>query len=275
MPLRPDQRQVLDRGKRVPIRFRNKTLYGFEFGHGPTVLLIHGWGGRGAQMISWVDPLVSAGFRPVIVDMPAHGSSSGSTSTLVEFRDAVRHLADFFSCEFVIAHSFGAAAALLAIQQLDLPARRAVLVASPSGFDHYIDKFLTTLELPASFWPKVQKTIEASVGMSWSEFDLLRAAGQLSLPLLIFHDLQDAEVRMHHGEALGKALPNAELVRTSGLGHNRILRDRDVIDRAAAFLSSHALFSTQQRIEAPLPSATRHHVQEDEAEQDGGHALVH
>ena len=43
-------------------------------GKGPQVLLVHGWGGTGGDLASFVHPLVDAGFRTLTVDLPANGS---------------------------------------------------------------------------------------------------------------------------------------------------------------------------------------------------------
>ncbi|HEV8311140.1 MAG TPA: hypothetical protein VGW35_26045, partial [Methylomirabilota bacterium] len=48
------------RARSLPIgRHRVDT---WAWGSGPTVLLVHGWGGRGAQMAAFVAPLVGRGF---------------------------------------------------------------------------------------------------------------------------------------------------------------------------------------------------------------------
>nr|MBA3542137.1 hypothetical protein [Deltaproteobacteria bacterium] len=50
----------------------------WRWGHGPTVLLVHGWEGRGSQLGSFVEPLVAAGLSVVAFDAPAHGDSAGN-----------------------------------------------------------------------------------------------------------------------------------------------------------------------------------------------------
>src|SRR5688572_16391660 len=39
----------------------------------PTILLVHGWEGRGAQLAAFIEPLVAKGFRVVTFDAPGHG----------------------------------------------------------------------------------------------------------------------------------------------------------------------------------------------------------
>src|SRR5262245_31035534 len=84
------------------------------WGEGPSVLLVHGWGGRGAQLAAFVPPLVAAGHTVVAFDGPAHGDSSGRRATLLDFRDAVHAVASAASpVAGLVAHSLGATAAAL------------------------------------------------------------------------------------------------------------------------------------------------------------------
>src|SRR5947208_2190272 len=50
-------------------------VWGPVDGSGPLVYLVHGWGGRGSQLASFVEPLRADGYRVVMFDGPAHGDS--------------------------------------------------------------------------------------------------------------------------------------------------------------------------------------------------------
>jgi hypothetical protein len=45
-----------DHARRLPV---------YSWGSGPTILLAHGWSGRGSQLGAFVEPLVEQGFRLV------------------------------------------------------------------------------------------------------------------------------------------------------------------------------------------------------------------
>ena len=53
---------------------------------------------------------------------------------------------------------------------------------------------------------------------------------------LIIHDVKDTQISVDDSKMLAAAWPSARLQLTAGLGHNRILRDPDVIQRAVSFL---------------------------------------
>ena len=74
---------ILDRGTTDRVPFEGGELAVTTWGSaGPNILLMHGWGGSRAQMTGFVEPLVSAGYRVVAYDQPAHGESDGKLTNL-------------------------------------------------------------------------------------------------------------------------------------------------------------------------------------------------
>src|SRR5689334_4455814 len=84
---RPErERALLEVARPLPISAGGLPLAAWSWGGEDreprgTVLLVHGWAGRGAQLGSLVAPLVNAGRRVVTWDAPAHGDSPGRTTT--------------------------------------------------------------------------------------------------------------------------------------------------------------------------------------------------
>src|SRR5688572_8896730 len=58
-------------------------------GDGPTVMLLHGWGGSVVDMMPAATAFACAGYRAVLFDMPGHGRSPGRQSSLAEFLRAM------------------------------------------------------------------------------------------------------------------------------------------------------------------------------------------
>ncbi|RZL34937.1 MAG: alpha/beta fold hydrolase, partial [Rubrivivax sp.] len=77
----------------------------------PKVLLTHGWAGDAQQMRALADTLAADGFEPVLLDLPAHGRSSGWRSNLLQWVRAMFAVtARFGPWDGVVAHSLGAMA---------------------------------------------------------------------------------------------------------------------------------------------------------------------
>src|SRR5262245_22720923 len=70
----PRARALLTAGDAFSVPFGDGRLAGWKWGTGPTVLLVHGWGGRSSQLGAFVTALVRAGYSALAFDAPAHGA---------------------------------------------------------------------------------------------------------------------------------------------------------------------------------------------------------
>jgi pimeloyl-ACP methyl ester carboxylesterase len=209
----------------------------WSWGEGPTVLLVHGWSGRAADLDAMASALVQGGFRAVAVDLPAHGRSPGRRTSLAEWRLLLPDLAEQLGgVHAVIAHSLGAAAATLALEA-GLRARGAVLIAPPRGPTEFVDRVRRFLGLPVARRAGMERALVAHVGRELAFFDTARAAASLTQPALVLHDPADPEVPWSHGEALARAWAGSELVPVAGDGHYRILTSPAVVARAVDFVA--------------------------------------
>jgi pimeloyl-ACP methyl ester carboxylesterase len=239
-PRRLDQTpQALDvEGKAWRVSTRAGWLTAWDYGTGPTVLLLHGWSGAAGQWSRFIGPLVRAGFNAVALDLPAHGHSDGDRTNLQEWVHAVLDTAERVKpIHGVVAHSFGATAAILAMGQ-GLRAERAVLIA-PTARDvaGYVHAFATLIGLPRARERGVVARMQRRFG-GLDQFDARLVAPTLSTPALLLHDVDDAEVPFAEGESLARAWAGARLERLHGLGHNRPLKDPEVVRRALAFVTT-------------------------------------
>jgi len=123
----------------VPLEVRSggERLRCWSYGEGPTVLCVHGWGGSAGDLAGVAEALVPAGFRVVVFDFQGHGFSTGRRANLVRLVGALQAVAHEITfsrsgtvqpLHAVVAHSFGVAAATLALRE-GLLARALVLMA--------------------------------------------------------------------------------------------------------------------------------------------------
>ncbi len=213
----------------------------YEWGRGPAVLLVHGWGSDATRMSRLVAPLVQAGCRVIAFDAPAHGRSSGQRTDMVAFANVVALVARRAGpLQAVIGHSFGAAMSLYAARDWGLAATRLVLI---STFDH-CDWFVSLFARHAGLTPAVMQRVRErfarrySGRFDWARMSVLAMARDADRPTLLVHDRDDAEVPFEHGVALAHAMGRAQFLATRGLGHQRVLRNPDVIRRVVAFAAN-------------------------------------
>jgi len=239
-PRRSRGQAVLSRGHAFTVRASGQRLAAWRFGHGPAVLLLHGWSGRAAQLTSFVAPLVDAGFSVVAFDAPGHGGSDRGLSSAPQFARALRAVAAVVGpLHAVVAHSLGAAATALAMRD-GLDVGRVVFLAPPANPPAWVASFAARLGIPAPVIERMRERSERRLRLRWKELDVPALATERSTPLLVVHDRGDAEVDFRDGQDVAAAWLGAVLVETNGLGHNRLLRDPGVVSRVVAFVASGA-----------------------------------
>jgi pimeloyl-ACP methyl ester carboxylesterase len=213
----------------------------------PAVILSHGWGGRGAQLRSFVPALVAAGYQAVVFDHIGHGSSEGRESTIVHFLrglDAVtaRLEAQDVHVAGIIGHSLGAGAAASWLNETSRDLR-VVLVAPPTSIERYSGYFARRLGIAEPVRHAMQEHLERSLGYPWKEFELPQSVARVRAAALVIHDAGDRDVTPASGLALARAWPGARWLGTRGLGHRAILRDESVVNDAVDFIADRVVFS--------------------------------
>lgn len=253
------ERALLARGSRFALASPAGELAAWSWGEGPTVLLVHGWNGRGSQLGRLVDPLVAAGYRVVTFDAPGHGESPGSSSSMLHFADAIEHAVDalrpvFGSLGAIVAHSMGAPATVVAMNRFQtraatererplresLPVERFVFIAPPIDVRDFVRSFSKLANLGPESELLLGRRIEARFSTSLDSLYAPRLARSLSEPLLLIHDEEDREVPAAQGRRLAAAWRGSSLWLTRGLGHTRILTEPDVVRRIVGFVSAPA-----------------------------------
>jgi pimeloyl-ACP methyl ester carboxylesterase len=197
----------------------------------PLVYLVHGWGGWRGQLGAFVAPLVERGFRVVALDAPSHGDSDPGVlgpgrGTLIEAVESLDAVAEAFGpAAGVIAHSMGCTAAAMALHSR-LAADRLVLIAPNPDVDVITADFVRLVGLSERTRLLMHKRVEHFVDRPISDFDLVPLGTDGSLPpTLVVHDRLDKETPYAVGRQVAEAWPEATLISTHGLGHQRILTD--------------------------------------------------
>jgi pimeloyl-ACP methyl ester carboxylesterase len=207
-----------------------------------SVLMVHGWTGEASFMSAFAEQFRRRGFRVVLFDFPAHGRSAGRHTNLIACAHATREIAEQLGpIHFVVAHSLGGLAALLAggggpPMPRAYPFRAFVLVSMPNKFADVTHTFGERLRLRPAAQRHYEHRLEQLAHRSIAEFtgaNLLAATGR---PALLLHARDDREIPFANAEQIaGQGLP-AELVGFDGLGHRKILYAPPVVRCASDYL---------------------------------------
>lgn len=201
-----------------------------------TVVLVHGWEGRGSQLAAFVPELLARGFRVVTFDAPGHGDAPLPRASLVEHARAVCSIGRAVGpVSAVVAHSVGGAATLLATR-FGFDAERLALLAPPTTPAQFASAFARTLGLDRTVKEAMIARLEARYALRFEELDARLDAERFHAPLLVVHDRNDPIVAFENGRLLAEGAPRGELVEVTGLGHRAILRAPHVIDTVTRFI---------------------------------------
>lgn len=238
----PDKEQELAaQANLFSFEVNGKKIQGYKWGHGASVLFIHGWAGRATQFRKFIERFTANGFQAIALDGPGHGRSEGKTASIQEFNDVLMKLYHLLPEKpiAVIAHSFGGAATLYSIMS-GLPVTRLINISSPTIGDEIIDIYLRTIGGTRKTGDYFKRYMQKTYGRPFDEFTSLYFIQHLSQPLnlLLIHDEEDKQAIIRHAEELIKIYPYARLIRTKGLGHTRILKDDHVIETCLRFVAS-------------------------------------
>lgn len=237
--VRDEERVILNRGEAFALGSDDERIAGRiwgEWGEGPTVLLVHGWGGHAGQMTTLVAPAVAAGFRVVAVDLPGHGESAGRVSSLVHGAAALARVAALFGpVRGLVAHSFGAAVSTYAMSS-GLAVERAVFFAPPSRFETFWQRFRMGAGVSDLVMERMLHRAEDWLNVRFAGISPVDLAPRMETPLLVLHDPEDREMPFSEGAELAASWPGAVLRRADRLGHLRILRDPCCVTEAVGFL---------------------------------------
>lgn len=224
----------------VPFDGQLMTVYRWLPPHGQPIgraLLVHGWAGDASHMTGFVQPLLDKGFEILAPDLPGHGRTQGSTSSVVQFSAAIRalqHQHGHFKA--VIAHSMGAAAISHAAWS-GANFQRIAFFGPVADYDTLWAGLRSRSGLhPALIRAAVRKA-EQRLGVVFDEISPIRLAPHMRGSLFIVHDRDDLESPYAQGCRLSECWPAAELMSTQKLGHMRLLRDAAAISRAVEFVT--------------------------------------
>ena len=238
--VKPSDQAILESGANSRVAFEGGELAVSTWGNtGPSILLMHGWGGSRAQMTGFVDPLLAAGYRVVAYDQPAHGESDGKTTNLLEIAPTME-LVGYKEEPFcaVLSHSFGTLITSYALVRRNFPfPEKLVYFGSLNRLMDSLPRFQVLAKLP-------DNVIEGLRSMIYANFsrEVLDAitnellVPQMPVPALMFHDTTDNITPIEDSHSIARVWKSARLIETIGLGHRGALQSDEIHAQVLSFL---------------------------------------
>ena len=235
-------KQLPAHAERLAFPLDGNTICGFRFNHPKQkkVLLLHGFSSCAYNFFKYVEPLEHKGYEVLAFDAPAHGESGGKTVNAVEYGAMIKQVIQLYGpVDAFICHSFGGIAISLLLEQMPQDAKtKLVLIAPATETVTAVDGAFRMLGIRSKrIRQEFDHIIYEKSGRETAWFSIRRAMRNIQASVLRIHD-EDDDITPLEDALLVKAdnHHNIRFIITKGLGHRKIYRSDDVIDKIVKFL---------------------------------------
>ncbi len=237
---RPKREEMLYKSaqkRHVNIPSINKEVEVIVYGYSKRkVLFVHGWSGRSTQLIIGADKLLENGLMYIAFDGPAHGGSPGKTTSMPEFVETIQHIAkEFGPFEAAIGHSFGGMCLINAVAA-GLPLKKLITIGAADKISEVILDFTKTLQLRGHISEKIKAIYDKRWQKDIDEHASSNQAKNIDIPTLVIHDTFDNDVDVSSATNIRQNLKEGELYVTQGLGHTKMLLNKEVNQKIVNFI---------------------------------------
>ena len=209
--------------------------------NGKTVLIAHGYASYIYKFEQYIQPLLKAGFTVLGFDAPAHGLSEGKQINALIYKDAIEHIIRVCGpIDHFIGHSLGGLTMALIAENIENPsAHKFVIIAPATKTTTTLNNYFSMMRLSPDIRTAFMDELGRRTHLPIQYFEADRAIEQYSGPLLWIHDTGD---RICPYKDLvnfkNKASDNIKFLITNGLGHNKVYKTQDIIEKVVSFLAS-------------------------------------
>jgi pimeloyl-ACP methyl ester carboxylesterase len=203
------------------------------------VLIAHGFESSSRSFEGFIRALLKKGYEVVAFDAPAHGHSGGRRIFIAGYSRMFAHIEQYYGpFHSWLGHSLGGLALALSLEDLSPDSScRLALIAPANSIAAALDEFAGSLHLPAEVIREIDEYIKETDGHPLAWYSLRRALGQIRAGILYVQD-EDDPVTPSKGalEIRQDGHPNIRFLFTNGLGHRKIYKDQEIIEKVVDFL---------------------------------------
>ena len=224
----------------LKVKAINKTIKCYHWvGDGPKIILVHGWSGRATNMYKIIEKLNQNNFDVYAFDAPAHGESSGGNTNLPEFISCIESLASkLYPIHALLGHSLGGFASVYcAAKKIKLD--KIILLCPVNNVFELFETFFNYTRLKEKTRNLMINYFIKKTGIIInSELSSEKLVKQIKAKILLIHDESDTQLSILESKKIKKNIAFGTFYFTKGLGHSRLLRNSNVVDRINSFLKS-------------------------------------
>ncbi|AXT55348.1 alpha/beta hydrolase [Aquimarina sp. MMG015] len=237
-PKREETMAVQSLKENVSIKKINREVIIYNYGvSNKKVLLVHGWSGSGTQLSMIADQLLNIGYSTVSFDAPAHGQSPGKRSNMIHFIETIYQLEKTHGpFHAAVGHSLGGMS-LLRATKFGLGLQKLVIIGTANSITKITKDFAKNLQLGDKTGKLMKQYFDQHYGEDLDNYSGGISAEGIETPTLVIHDKNDVDVHYSSAIEIESKLKNGKIILTEKLGHRKILGDKSIIKKIAAFIS--------------------------------------
>lgn len=237
IPKREFQMEATSQQTKLFVPSIKKEIVVYAYGNSSKkILLVHGWSGRGTQLVKIADAFIENEYSIISFDAPAHGKSGTKTTLMLEFIESILEVEKAYGpFEYAVGHSLGGMSILNAIKK-GLHVKKAVVIGSGNSVINIVNTFIEKIGLPNDVAVLMKNNFEKKYHFEMESFSAYVAAKEVKIPVLVIHDTDDKDIPVSEAYHLAEHLTDKEILITNSLGHRKILGDSKVIHKIVEFL---------------------------------------
>jgi pimeloyl-ACP methyl ester carboxylesterase len=200
------------------------------------VLLAHGWSGRGTQLYNLADKILENRMMVISLDAPAHGSSSGKITNMLEYMETLKYIDQKYGpFHAAVGHSWGGMTLLMSVAN-NLRTEKLVSIGADDRIPDVLRSFVRKFRLKPEIARRIIKLYNKKLQRNIADFSASRSAEKINIPTLVIHDTEDIFVPVSSAYRIRQSLKNGTILITNGLGHHRIFKNPKVIQKIINFI---------------------------------------
>lgn len=240
MPLRLHQEQLIAKAKKFSLSVYDEYFTGkdisincFSWGTGKTkILLTHGWASKALDFFELIIELQRLEDVEIIAfDAPGNGSSISELSNLILYRNSVKAIfKQYNNIDFVIGHSLGGMANILALQDLAKQPKLLISIAPLVKLKENFEQSLESIGVSKADHAVFFSNFEIEVKIAADYFNLLNLY-QLdqSIPHQVIFDPEDHISPYVYLQSFLIQNPEITAIKFDAIGHFKIIKSPEVI----------------------------------------------
>jgi pimeloyl-ACP methyl ester carboxylesterase len=203
------------------------------------VLLVHGFGSSSRIFDHYIAALLKKGYEVIAFDAPGHGESGGKRIFISDYVRILAHIEQSHGpFQSWLAHALGGLALVLSLEDA-VPDRSCALtlIAPAPGIAQAVEDWAVRHRLSAEVVREMGEYITEIGGHPLAWYSLRRAIGSVGAEVLYVQDEEDTVVPPNEAKLIRQdGHPNVRFLFTTGLGHKKVYKDQEVLDKVVAFL---------------------------------------